>query len=293
MNRGRLLLLILFFLITVPGISAASYTSAQYTLSAAGIESSGGPAQSLSFSLRNARIGSFFSGKAQSANFSIDTQPLEYGVVPHPPVLNPLITPTNVTTQTLTGSKDEDTGIYINGFAVVPLNHETTWQYEQALEEGENTLVITARSQAGLASKAVYAIITLDTTAPAPASVAPAPVVTQIAETSVSAQPGGGGQSPPQINGLYPSGGSTRFTNQGPVTFLTSAGDGGGDSLLYQYTVDGTVKSAWGGSPEFVWAIAGETPGVHIIKVEVRNNSGGISGQEIKFCLFCPPLLPD
>lgn len=297
MKRARFWLILLF--IFTSEAYAASYNSPQYSLIQPRVVSSGGQSQSVNFSLNKARVGSAFAGKAKSANFSMDATAMESGIVPHPPVLNPLTTPTNVTTQTLTGSKDADTGIYINGFAVVPLNHETAWQYEQALEEGDNTLVITARNQAGLESEPVYAAITLDTACLSVQDSAvnenPSTEVCVIADTSAAGINDGitVNQSAPQISGIHPPDGSTRFTNQGPVTFLTSAGDADGNALLYQYTVDGTIKSGWKGSPDFVWTIAGEKPGVHIIKVEVRNNSGGISGQEIKFCLFCPPPLPD
>lgn len=92
--------------------------------------------------------------------YKLDSEP------PLPPTLNPVTSPTNVSSQTLTGTKDVGTSIYINGYLVVPLNNETIWSYNQALTEGNNDLIITACNKYGLESDSIAVNIFLDTSAP-------------------------------------------------------------------------------------------------------------------------------
>ena len=76
--------------------------------------------------------------------------------------------PTNVTTQTIGGTKDADTAIYLQGATVpiVALNSDATWSYDYALTEGINQIVVFARDAAGNDSTTTQASIVLDTMRP-------------------------------------------------------------------------------------------------------------------------------
>ena len=84
------------------------------------------------------------------------------------PTLDPLTSPTNKTTITLTGTKPAGTSIVINGQMRVALNDATNWSCNYPLAEGNNTLLITARDAAGKGSAPISPapVITLDTTPP-------------------------------------------------------------------------------------------------------------------------------
>lgn len=84
-----------------------------------------------------------------SGNFVIDTTP------PGTPTINPVTTPTSLNTQTLTGTKDENTAILINDFEVVPLDGSTTWSAEVSLDnEGNNNFNVSTKDEAGNVSAA-------------------------------------------------------------------------------------------------------------------------------------------
>ncbi|MBL0380143.1 MAG: right-handed parallel beta-helix repeat-containing protein [Desulfofustis sp. PB-SRB1] len=93
---------------------------------------------------------------------------------PAPPTVDPVTTPTGAATSLLTGSKDADTGITINGSVVVPPDALESWSYEYSLAEGANSLTIRSRSAIGLLSSPVTTRIVKDTTAPHLGSSAPA-----------------------------------------------------------------------------------------------------------------------
>ena len=86
--------------------------------------------------------------------------------VPNAPTLNAVTSPTSDTDQLLTGTKDADTAIVINGTEVVAVNSETSWFYSMPLVEGKNTISITARTASGMTSSATTSEILLDTSAP-------------------------------------------------------------------------------------------------------------------------------
>jgi parallel beta-helix repeat protein len=85
---------------------------------------------------------------------------------PNQPILNNVISPTNVSLQILTGTKEANSSIWINGTKAVPLNSSTDWSYSFELIEGENNLSITSRDISGNESTAVIANIILDTVLP-------------------------------------------------------------------------------------------------------------------------------
>lgn len=98
-----------------------------------------------------------------AGTFVLDTTP------PAAPNMNQPVTPTRIATQTLTGAKEANTAIVINGIVRVPLNGATTWSHNYPLAEGVNTLTISARDAAGNDSLPITPApaITLDTTPPA------------------------------------------------------------------------------------------------------------------------------
>ena len=74
-----------------------------------------------------------------SAVFNIDQSP------PASPNIDPVISPTTNSVQTITGTKDIDSSIWINGIQVVSLNSSTNWSTDITLLEGTNNLTISSR----------------------------------------------------------------------------------------------------------------------------------------------------
>jgi len=85
---------------------------------------------------------------------------------PNQPTTNEVSSPTNISTQILSGTKDANTSIWINEIEVVSLNISTDWSYSLLLIEGENNLSITSRDISGNESIAVIVNIILDTVPP-------------------------------------------------------------------------------------------------------------------------------
>lgn len=81
---------------------------------------------------------------------------------PAQPTLNTVTSPTNIPTQTLSGNKESNTSIWINGVEVISVNSDTTWSYFYNLSEGTNNISITSRDAAGNESSVVTAIIEYD-----------------------------------------------------------------------------------------------------------------------------------
>lgn len=81
--------------------------------------------------------------------------------------LNTIISPTNSSPQILSGTKEANTSIWINGTEVVPINSSTNWSHSYNLSEGTNNISITSRDEAGNESASVTTTIILDTDAPA------------------------------------------------------------------------------------------------------------------------------
>lgn len=100
-----------------------------------------------------------------TAGFTIDRTP------PAPPVLD--FYPDRVTsrTLTLTGTKDSEASLRLNGHEQTPINDATTWSTTATLSPGENLLVFASRDRAGNESTTVsaqifYADPAFDTTPP-------------------------------------------------------------------------------------------------------------------------------
>jgi len=148
---------------------ALSYTSSNYTMKNARVVISGGKASSANYAANHVNIGKITSGKAESANYALNATNIDKPtpqIPPNPPILNPVTTPTNISTQELSGTKDQNSSICINGYEAVPINIETIWNCDWSLSEGVNYLIITSRNTQGLESDSVYATINLDTMPP-------------------------------------------------------------------------------------------------------------------------------
>ncbi|MBE3036968.1 MAG: putative Ig domain-containing protein, partial [Candidatus Atribacteria bacterium] len=64
---------------------------------------------------------------------------------PAQPTLDVVLSPTNVSPQTLSGTKESNTSIWINGVGAISANSETTWSYDFELTEGENSISIISK----------------------------------------------------------------------------------------------------------------------------------------------------
>lgn len=364
MQIKRILIISLVILISTTTVFALRYTSPNYTLSHPRIAVSAGKSSSLNYTLNKVKIGRMLSGRAESTNYSLDARDIDKRIIPsapNPPTLNPLITPTSLPVQILSGTKDEDTSIYINGYLAVPIDSLTTWRCEQGLDEGENYLLITSRNRHGSESDSVLVYIFLDTSAPTKpevvddgavtasttqlhaawsssdpqtaiveyqyaigssaeatdvvdwTSVGTQSEVTHIGlsliqgETyyiSVKAKNACGSwsevgcsdgitvnQTIPAIISIHPADKSWGYLDD-EIIFSVNAQDPDGDTLLYQFSVDGQIAQPWQASPSFNWSTSQASLGIHIIKVEVTDNHGGIASQEVELCLFRKPPQP-
>ncbi|MBI1921543.1 MAG: Ig-like domain-containing protein [Geobacter sp.] len=108
------------------------------------------------------RAGNAMTPWEQKGSFVLDT------TSPDKPTVNAVTTPTRAATQTLTGTKQADTALVINGAVKAPLDSAITWTYSYPLAEGANILTIVARDAAGNDSAFIdpRPAITLDTTPP-------------------------------------------------------------------------------------------------------------------------------
>jgi len=81
---------------------------------------------------------------------------------PTQPTLNTVTSPTNISLQILSGSKEANSSIWLNGTEVVPLNSSTDWSYSYNLSEGNNNISVTSRDAVGNESSAVTTTIEYD-----------------------------------------------------------------------------------------------------------------------------------
>jgi len=81
---------------------------------------------------------------------------------PTQPTLNTITSPINISPQILSGTKEANTSIWINGTEVVPLDSSTDWSYSYNLSEGTNNISITSRDATGNESSAIAATIEYD-----------------------------------------------------------------------------------------------------------------------------------
>ncbi len=86
----------------------------------------------------------------------LDTRP------PTRPTVNPVSTPTALSIQTLSGVKEANTSIWINGVEVVPGDPSNIWSHEVSLDPGDNTFSLLSKDRAGNESTAVSTGINFD-----------------------------------------------------------------------------------------------------------------------------------
>lgn len=134
---------------------------------------------------QNAIVDYVCDGRTYESTTRIDTVP------PTAPGLNAYLSLTNITPQTMSGTKEADSSVWLNGVEIVPINASTTWSYAMTLTEGVNTISLTSRDEAGNESGTVTGSITLDTVPPI-ASLSGVPTVL-INLTAVEIAVGGAG----------------------------------------------------------------------------------------------------
>jgi hypothetical protein len=91
---------------------------------------------------------------------------VEVKVKPNPPALNPVTTPTNQTTQLISGTKESDTSVWLNGREIWLRDLATEWHYEFNLSERENPISLTSKNKWNKESEPTISSIFLDTQAP-------------------------------------------------------------------------------------------------------------------------------
>jgi len=106
--------------------------------------------------------------ETSSITFTVDL------TAPGIPTLNAVTSPANATPQTISGTKDPDTSIWLNNSQIIPSDDLATWSYNLALDEGENTHNLFARDQAGNRSEEAIFTIILDRAPPELESSVPA-----------------------------------------------------------------------------------------------------------------------
>ncbi len=96
------------------------------------------------------------------SHFEVDNTP------PPVPGVDPVTSPTNSITQTVTGTKEAYDAIYLNDSPAVSHTSGTIWEYQVTLEEGSNSLVFKAVDRVGNESDPAEAVeIFYDDTVPA------------------------------------------------------------------------------------------------------------------------------
>lgn len=97
------------------------------------------------------------SSAVSSSNFTIDSTP------PVAPTVNPVASPTNVTSLTLTGTKSADTSVVLvnDSSSEVSYPTSTSWSYTTTLTVGTNNFKIKARDAAGNESSEITVSVTL------------------------------------------------------------------------------------------------------------------------------------
>jgi len=81
---------------------------------------------------------------------------------PAHPTLGAVTSPTNISFQTLSGTKDTNSSIWINGVEVISIDSSTDWAYSYNFSEGNNNISITSCDAAGNESSPVTTTIEYD-----------------------------------------------------------------------------------------------------------------------------------
>jgi len=148
-----------------------------------------------------------------SDSIILDTTP------PVPPAIDPVTSPTDVNTQTITGTKSQDTvTIIITSLQATlgPVTYptSTTWSSKATLQEGDNNSQVLAEDAAGnQSSPAVEVTIVLDRGGPDPPTVDPVTTPTNVAAQTIT---GGKSEDAEEIKITSPE------ATLPPVTYPTS-----------------------------------------------------------------------
>lgn len=361
-RSAKNIIIITALIFIFPSLSyAAVYKSRDYALKDARIIASGGGASSLNYSIRDVRIGNITGGKAASERYILRAFAKRKRLPPSVPTVNAVTSPTNASIISLTGTKDKNTSIRINGYMVVSLDNKTTWSCSSTLSEGNNYLIVTAVNCYRMESDSTDVAIFLDTSAPAPpivaddgdftsslnqlnASWSAEDVQTGVIEyqyaigtapyaadtidwvsagiesrinctglsliqgetyyVSVKAKNGAGSwsepgssngikvnQTIPTIVGINPPDGTGGYVDEN-INFMVNARDEDGDSLLYQFQVDGEIIRSWQSAPDFDWSTIGLNSGACPIRAEVSDGNGGEAFEDVDLYLFRKPISP-
>ena len=91
---------------------------------------------------------------------------IEDATVVPAPTINPVVTPTNQPSQKLTGTKEANSSLWLNGTQIVAYGADTSWEFVMTLVEGENMISLVAKDETGNSSTPTETKITKITVAP-------------------------------------------------------------------------------------------------------------------------------
>ena len=97
---------------------------------------------------------------AKHYSFTLDTK------VPAVPVVSPVSSPTHKPIQIISGTKEADAALLLNGSQIVGHTAQTTWTYSANLSAGDNSFSFAARDRAGNQSDPVTVAIFFDDVPP-------------------------------------------------------------------------------------------------------------------------------
>lgn len=176
------------------------------------------------------------------------------------PTVNAFTSPTDEPAQTLSGTKDANTSVWINNVERVLPDNPTDWSVSIMLREGPNSLNVTAKNSAGAESESVLASILLDTTSPTIPVVTDDGAVTAIPDTLhaawVSQDPDTGITEYQYAIGTLPGGADVvSWTLCGLETQVTKSGLNLASGRTYYFSV--RAKNNVG-----LWSEAGSSDGM-------------------------------
>ncbi len=169
MKNTRILYMFLIILLAGRCAFAATCASPGFALTVPRFVAGGGASGSAGYTLEDVSIGALTGGSSASAHYSLDAGFTSGGSMsgrPSAPGLYPVATPTNMAIQALSGTKDPDTSIYLNGYEAVSIDGSDTWSYRTTLTEGTNHFILTSRDSSGAESDSVSTTIKCDTLPP-------------------------------------------------------------------------------------------------------------------------------
>ncbi len=91
--------------------------------------------------------------------------------------------------------------------------------------------------------------------------------------------------TPPQIDSLTPANKSRLYTGK-TISISVKATDKDKDTLQYRYTLDNKVMQDWTTSASYNFKMDSKQCGKHKIKVETRDNKGGIASKEAEAYVY-------